>query len=177
MRLPAARPVRVLVVCTGNICRSPMGQMMLADALENAGVEADVVSGGTSDYEAGNPVDPRAASALRRHGVDVRPHTARKIHADDLREADLVLTMTEEHASWLRRLAGTADIDPGRIALWRSADAEPGAAGAEVGGSLDVPDPWWGDDADFEDTYTLLAPGARALAAALAQGRTELRDH
>ncbi|MGC5629658.1 low molecular weight protein-tyrosine-phosphatase [Georgenia sp. Z1344] len=176
MRLPVSRPVRVLVVCTGNICRSPMGERMLADELERAGVDADVTSGGTSDYEVGNPIDPRAASTLHRRGVPVEAHTARQVTAEDLGAVDLVLAMTEEHAVWLRRLAERSGVDPGVIMLWRAAEGPdaPGAGSARDVGSLDVPDPWWGDDSDFESTYELLAPGARMLAAALAAGRTEL---
>lgn len=160
-------------MCTGNICRSPMGELMLADALERADVDAEVVSGGTSDYEAGNPIDPRAASTLARRGVEVGAHTARQVTAEELGAADLVLAMTEEHAVWLRRLAQRAGTDPARIMLWRAADA-PGAGGARDVGTLDVPDPWWGDDSDFDATYEMLAPGAQVLAAALAAGRSEL---
>ncbi|MGC5614566.1 low molecular weight protein-tyrosine-phosphatase [Georgenia sp. Z1491] len=176
MRLPVSRPVRILVVCTGNICRSPMGALVLADALERADVDAEVVSGGTSDYEAGNPIDPRAASTLARRGVEVGAHTARQVTAEELGAADLVLAMTEEHAVWLRRLAERSGSDPGRIMLWRAADGPdaPGAGDARDVGTLDVPDPWWGDDSDFEETYEMLAPGAQALAAALAAGRSEL---
>lgn len=172
------------MVCTGNICRSPMGQMMLADALERAGIDAEVTSGATTAYEQGNPIDPRAAACLTRNGVPVLDHTATKVTDDELREADIVLAMTHEHLNTLRRQAERAGADPSQIVLWRSLEErEPddaGAAGSHehapwyLADSDEVPDPWLGDDADFDHTYGLLLNGRDRLTYALGAGETEI---
>ena len=99
------RPARVLMVCTGNICRSTMAHAVLEQAAARAGVDVVVDSAGVSDEEAGNPIDRRAARVLRDAGYAVPDHRARQIRAGELGEWDLVLAMTSRHLSVLERLA------------------------------------------------------------------------
>ena len=75
------RMYRIAVVCTGNICRSPMAELALARELDRAGLSGSVAvdSGGISDEEHGNPVDPRAARVLEREGLDPSGHSARQV--------------------------------------------------------------------------------------------------
>ena len=151
------RPTRILMVCTGNICRSTMAHAVLEQAAARAGVDVIVDSAGVSDEEQGNPIDPRAARVLRDAGYDVPDHRARQVSAAELDQWDLVLAMTGRHLSALQRLAnraGTAyrssaaagsdghDRGP-LICLYRDFDPE---------GSGDVPDPWYGGHQDFVDT-------------------------
>src|SRR4051794_4087742 len=96
-----ARPFRVLFVCTGNICRSPMGQAMLASRLRGAlGDEADrlveVTSAGTYGL-VGHPIEPDAVSALDELGIVPDEFAARELAKDILDGSDLVLTATREH--------------------------------------------------------------------------------
>ena len=146
---------RIMTVCTGNICRSPMAEVVLRDRLEAAGLDGlvDVDSTGVSDEEHGNPIDPRARRTLADHGYPVPVHRARRVSAEQLAERDLVLAMTSGHAAALRRLDGTADIR-----LLRSFDPT-----AAVGGPdhlLDVDDPWYGPDAAFEQTLAEIEAAA-----------------
>lgn len=138
-------PYRVMTVCTGNICRSPMAEVVLRDRLEHAGLADRVVvdSTGISDEEHGNPIDRRARTALAARGYEVPQRAARQVRADDLPRRDLVLAMTSSHARALRRLG-----DQGQVRMYRSFDPAAPVGGPES--ALDVDDPWYGGPDNFE---------------------------
>ena len=144
---------RVMTVCTGNICRSPMAEVVLRARLADAGLGDRVVvdSTGVSDEEHGNPVDRRARAALAARGYDVPRREARQVRAADLADRDLVLAMTASHARALRRIAdGDADV-AGRVVMFRTFDpAAPRVADPRVEHLLDVDDPWYGGPENFE---------------------------
>lgn len=166
-------PYRVLMVCTGNICRSAMAHQVLQQKIrELSGTpdQVDIVvdSCGVSDEEHGNPIDRRAARVLRENGYNVLPHRARQIRANELGEWDLILAMTGTHLSRLNRLADLADIDvsPGApvgdphstdIRLFREFDPQSGPR------NMDVPDPWYGDYSDFVDTLGVIERSIPAI--------------
>ncbi|MCB2175982.1 MAG: low molecular weight phosphotyrosine protein phosphatase [Actinomycetales bacterium] len=137
-----------MMVCTGNICRSPMAEVVLRERLEQAGLDGrvQVDSTGVSDEERGNPIDPRARAALAAHGYPVPAHRARRVTSGELAERDLVLAMTAGHVRALRRIGG----DVADIRMLRSFDPQAPAGGADH--LLDVDDPWYGPQNAFERT-------------------------
>jgi protein-tyrosine phosphatase len=169
------RPYRIMTVCTGNICRSPMAEVVLRHRLDEAGLGEDEVvvdSTGVSDEEEGNPMDRRARRVLADAGYDVPTsgagaHRARQVQPGQVEERDLVLAMTAAHRRALQRVAPSASD---RVALWRSFD--PAASGL-VGAGLDVADPWYGDLRDFEECLAQVEAAADGVVehvrAALAQ--------
>lgn len=166
---------RVMTVCTGNICRSPMAEVVLRARLDEAGLGDRVVvdSTGVSDEEHGNPVDRRARAALAARGYDVPAREARQVRPADLAERDLVLAMTASHARALRRLAGDPDA-AGRVVMFRTFDpAAPRLDDQRDEHLLDVDDPWYGGPENFEhclDEIEAAAGGVvDAVRAALAE--------
>ena len=156
---------RVMTVCTGNICRSPMAEVVLRDRFEAAGLGARVVvdSSGISSEERGNPIDRRARAVLAEHGYPVPARAARQVRATDLLAADLVLAMTAVHARALRRLAGP---DADRVVMFRSFDpAAPRVAPGAGEHVLDLDDPWYGGPADFEDCLAQIEAAADGIVA------------
>jgi protein-tyrosine phosphatase len=164
-------PYRVIAVCTGNICRSPMAELMLSAAFAEAGL-ADVVvvdSAGTTAYEAGRPIDPRAARKLTTHSLSSDRHIAREWQPEWFRERHLILALDVDHYGWLRASAPD-DESLSRIRMLRSfdpdlADGDPLEQGIE--------DPWYGGHADFDavwDQVEAAVPGiVRHVQEAIAQ--------
>lgn len=149
---------RITVVCTGNICRSPMAEFVLRERFEAAGLSDQVVidSAGTTTWEEGNSADPRTISALQRHGHtgDYSGHRARVFDKRTFADVDLVLAADHEHHSVLRRLAAVPEAQ-GKIRMLRSFDPT-GLKGVE----LSIDDPWYGDDSSFDRTYAEVAAAA-----------------
>ena len=131
-------PFSVLHVCTGNICRSPIGEVVLRAKLAEAGIDdVEVSSSGLGSWHAGDPMDPRAAAALRRRGYDGSAHRARRFRTGWFADRDLVLAMDSGHLAELRR-----------------------AGDVELFAEVDVPDPYYGDDAGFDDVLAQIEKAA-----------------
>ncbi|MCL2424156.1 MAG: low molecular weight phosphotyrosine protein phosphatase [Micrococcales bacterium] len=155
-----------MMVCTGNICRSAMAEVVLRDRLDAAGLgeQVTVCSRGVSDEEDGNPIDRRARTVLKAHdypGGD--DHVARQVTAAELRDCDLVLAMTASHAQTVRRVARGTDVP---VMMYRSFD--PSAPQTSDERRLDIADPWYGGPRDFETCLTQLEAAADHIVAHLA---------
>lgn len=154
-------------MCTGNICRSPMGDVVLrrlaADReLADGTVLADrleVSSAGTGGWHEGEAMDPRARTALERRGYVDHGHRAQPFDTAWLPGTELVVCMDRGHrqtlASRARAAAGDYRYEE-RLVLMRS-------FGPRSGGDPDVPDPYYGDDADFDHCLDLVEAGCRGL--------------
>ncbi|GAA1516198.1 low molecular weight protein-tyrosine-phosphatase [Nocardioides humi] len=150
---------RIALVCLGNICRSPMADVVLAARVADAGLDdrVEVVSAGTGDWHVGEPMDRRAAALLTAHGYDASRHRAQQVLATWLAEHDLVLAMDHDN---LRDLRDLGETDPARVRLFRDFDPD------EPGG--EVPDPYFGGDAGFRTVLTMVERTSDAVVAAVA---------
>lgn len=145
---------RIITVCTGNICRSPMAELMLTRAFAEAGMAEDVAidSAGTTDWEVGRPIDERAATKLSELGIESHLHRARRFEPEWYRERDLILALDLEHYSNLRKNAPDDDARD-RIHLLREFD--PSTTDTDLD-QLGIYDPWYGDASDFDATWRLV---------------------
>jgi protein-tyrosine phosphatase len=144
--------VHVVFVCTGNICRSPIAEKVVAAELARAGL-ADgvrVTSAGTGGWHVGSPADDRAAALLRAEGYP-DAHVARQVDAEQL-GADLVVALDDAHRRALRAMVP----EPDRVRLLRSFDPD-SPEGAEV------PDPYYGGDEGFVEVLAMVRAAVPGL--------------
>ena len=158
---------KIVTVCTGNICRSPMAHALLDAQLSAAGLhdQVSVMSAGISDEEHGNPVDSRAAPVLARNDLELPDHQAHRITDDELRDADLLLAMTAAHQAELRRRLGDEQAD--QVRLMRSFGAED-----FHDNDLDIADPWYGGADDFDLAWEQIRAAAPHVVSEVSQRLT-----
>jgi protein-tyrosine phosphatase len=159
-----APPSSLVFVCTGNICRSPMAEIVTRTLAEGItlpdgsalATRITITSAGTGPWHEGEPMDPRTAAALTRAGYPGHGHVAHQISRVQLHAYGLIIALDRRHQQTLRSL-GT---DPGRLFLLRSFDPSAGAA-------ADVPDPYYGDDLVFDECLEMIASACKGLVSEL----------
>lgn len=146
---------RILFVCHGNICRSPMAEFIMKDLVQKAGLEDQfhIASAATSAEEIGNPVYPPARRKLAEHSISCAGKTSRQLTKADYDPYDLLIGMDSENLRNMRRICG-GDRD-GKIRLLMEYTDRPG----------DVADPWY--TGDFETTWRDVLAGCSGLLAQL----------
>lgn len=142
---------RILFVCLGNICRSPMAECILKDMVERRGLSGEffIDSAATSTEEIGNPIYPPARQKLREMGVPLTGHRARQMTRADYRDYDLILGMESANIRSILRITGG---DPeGKVRRLLDGTARP----------RDIADPWY--TGNFDVTYDDIVEGCQAL--------------
>jgi protein-tyrosine phosphatase len=154
---------RVLFVCLGNICRSPLAEAVFRAQVRERGVEHlfEIDSAGTSGYHAGCCPDRRSAEVARRNGIELGG-TARQVTDEDLRSFDYVIAMDGENFADLDQLKAAAD---GTAEVRRLRDWDPSPD------SGDVPDPYYGGPAGFDRVQQIVERSCEALLDALLEAR------
>ena len=143
----------ILFVCLGNICRSPVVEAIARVEFERAGIDVYVDSAGTADYHIGEQADSRSRESAQRAGYDASPHRARQLSADDFEQFDAVLAMDNRN---LRDIVSCCPTQHrGKVDLFLRY--------AGVASPLEVPDPYYGDDADFHRVIELGRTGMEKL--------------
>ncbi|HEY5093401.1 MAG TPA: low molecular weight protein-tyrosine-phosphatase [Acidimicrobiales bacterium] len=152
-------PLRVAMICTGNICRSPMAEVVFAhmvDADPSLRGRVAVTSAGTANWHVGAAMDPRARQALDRAGYSNEGTPAAFADRTYLDSHDIVVAMTREHANDIRRRLTNESTE---VVLLRNL--------LDPGQNLDVADPYYGDDAEFDQCLELIREGGRRLTSEL----------
>ncbi|PIW51559.1 MAG: protein tyrosine phosphatase [Zetaproteobacteria bacterium CG12_big_fil_rev_8_21_14_0_65_54_13] len=145
-------PVRILFVCLGNICRSPLAEIVVRSVAEQRGLDHYCfASAGTGDWHVGGPADPRSSATAQAHGLDLSRHRAQQVTSARVGEWDWFIAMDRQNRNDLLAMGVAAD----RLLLMRQfEDAET---------ELDVPDPYYGGADGFEDAYHMLVANAEKL--------------
>jgi protein-tyrosine phosphatase len=157
MTVSATQPFRVVFVCTGNICRSPMAEIVFRELADISGLGDRVLSrsAGTGDWHVGERADQRTLAALERRGYDGSRHRARQFTHETFVDNDLVVALDRSHARILHNWAHTEE-DADKIALLMSFDAS-------AHGVQDVPDPYYADPGKFDEVLGMIESASRAL--------------
>ncbi|AWV07402.1 phosphotyrosine protein phosphatase [Lysobacter maris] len=159
-----AEPLRLLVVCLGNICRSPMAEGVLRARIEASPLagRVEVDSAGTGDWHVGDPPDRRAIATAREHGIDIAGLRARQIGRDDHHDFDWLLCADRNNLRDVRARAPEAARARTALLLeW-----------AGIDGEIEVPDPYTGGPAQFEHVHRLLDAAANGVIERLLRGET-----
>lgn len=161
----AEKPIRILMVCLGNICRSPTAEGVLREmaAREAPRLAIEIDSAGTVGYHTGSPPDRRTQRAALARGIDLGALRARMVRAEDFRHFDLILAMDRSNLRWLESSAPADCRAKLRLLLSYAPET----------GRMEVPDPYEGDAAAFEEVLDLTTAASRGVLAAL--GRETVR--
>ena len=149
------KSVRVLFVCTGNICRSPTGEGVFLAMLKACGLDGQVQvdSAGTAKFHIGEPPDQRSIEAARARGVDLSGQRARQLHPDDFLTFDFLVAMDRTHFGEMMEVCPDGETHRIKLLL----DYAPHM------GTKDVPDPYYGAGDGFTHVLDLVEAGAAGL--------------
>lgn len=148
--------MKIVFVCWGNICRSPMAERVARKFAADAGLDLDITSAAVSSEELGAPIDRRAARVLTRAGYDASGHRAHRITADEITSADLVIAAEQVHIDRMLRLVPDAQN------LRLINDFNP----AKPSGTPLI-DPWYGPESGFDETLADIEAAMPGLLASL----------
>jgi protein-tyrosine phosphatase len=139
--------MKILMVCLGNICRSPLAEGIMQHLADNAGLDWQVDSAGTGDWHVGHPPDRRSIKAARDQGVDISKQVCRLFRTRDFDEFDLILVMDKSNLSNVLAMARN-DEDRKKVKM--------------LLGDKIVPDPYY-DDAQFAPVFKLIEDGCKQI--------------
>ena len=150
---------RILFVCLGNICRSPLAEGAMRAAAGEAGLDVAVDSAGTGDWHVGKSPDPRAVAVAKSKGVDISGLRARQVSAQDFDDYSHIFALDAQNLADLQKL----QPDGSRAKLCLLMDIVPGREGQAVA------DPYYGDESGFETTWAEVSEAAEELVARLSR--------
>ena len=145
------KPIRVLFVCLGNICRSPLSEIIVHGQAEKKGVSEQFTfaSAGTGDWHVGGPADVRSAQTAAQHSLDLSGHRAQQITTNKINDWDWFVAMDDDN----RRNLLAMGVPENRLLMMRQFETDAST-------TLDVPNPYYGGKDGFEDAYVMLCDNA-----------------
>lgn len=146
--------MRVLMVCLGNICRSPLAEGILQQHAERSGLDMTVDSAGTAGYHIGEPPHRLSQKVARMNGIDIAGHKGRQFIPDDMDRYDRIYVMDSDNYNDVRRAAGRK-WDPSKVELLLN-ELYPGENRA-------VPDPWYGEEDGYHAVYNMVDGACRNI--------------
>ena len=159
MNSPSSKTTRVLMVCLGNLCRSPTAEAVLRKKVREAGLDdrIEVDSAGTADYHVDSPPDRRAVAHGARRGLEMSQLRGRQVELEDFDRFDVILAMDEDNLANLQRIRPAASR--AKVALLMSY--------APQAGGREVPDPYYGGADGFEHVLDLVESAADGFIASV----------
>lgn len=139
--------MKVLMICLGNICRSPMAEGILRNKANEKGLDIEVDSCGTASYHVGEHPDPRSISKSKEHGIDISMLIGRQFQIEDFNNFDHILTMDQSNYRDIIRMAND-ETDLAKVSMMLSY--------SHPNEDKDVPDPYYGGGEGFEIVFQLL---------------------
>ncbi|MFT6719094.1 MAG: protein-tyrosine phosphatase [Sphingobacteriales bacterium] len=146
--------MKVLMVCLGNICRSPLAEGILRNKVEAAGLAWEIDSCGTAGFHVGNPPDPRSIEVAYKYGIYISNIACRQFHENDFQEFDLILSMDFSNQKDIKGLGKNRD-ELGKVRMIMDF--------AFPGKGVSVPDPYYGGAEGFETVYSMLDTACDAI--------------
>ncbi|WP_422348237.1 low molecular weight protein-tyrosine-phosphatase [Flagellimonas sp.] len=143
---------KVLMVCLGNICRSPLAEGVLRSKIDEGAIFVD--SAGTAGYHVGNAPDKRSIAVALKHGIDISHQKCRKFSANDFQEFDVIYVMDLSNFSNVLRLANSREDEKKVKLLLDEVDL----------GFNEVPDPYYGGPDGFENVYQMVDMACEVIA-------------
>ena len=140
-------PMKILMVCLGNICRSPLAEGILQDKASKAGLAWSVDSAGTNHYHTGDAPHPLSQKVAKLNGIDICNQRARNFVAEDFEVFDKIYALAGDVLNDIRRIAKNK-FDAGKVDLLMN-EVYPGK-------NMDVPDPWFGPEPGYHEVYKML---------------------
>lgn len=137
----------ILMVCLGNICRSPLAEGILREKAQEAGLNWKVDSAGTNGYHIGEPPHPLSQKVALMNGIDISQQRARKFKGDDFRNFDKIYAMAGDVVTEMKQIAGK-QYDASKVDLIMN-ELYPGR-------DKDVPDPWSGPESEYHEVFEML---------------------
>jgi protein-tyrosine phosphatase len=146
--------MKFLMVCLGNICRSPLAEGILQHKATAAGLDWTVESAGTNGYHTGEAPHRLSQKVAKINGIDICDQRARNFTAADFDRYDKIYALAEDVLHEIRRIAGH-QYDPSKVTLLMN-EAFPGK-------NLDVPDPWYGEEPGYHDVFQQISQACDAI--------------
>jgi protein-tyrosine phosphatase len=151
---PYLRRMKILMVCLGNICRSPLAEGILQHKAWKAGLNWSVESAGTNGYHVGEPPHRLSQKVAKLNGINICDQRSRRFSAADFERFDKIYAMSSDVIDDMRRIA-RKDFDDRKVELLMN-ELYPGK-------NMDVPDPWYGEEPGYHDVFRMIEAASEAI--------------